>query len=53
MTPFSKQFDTAQHDAGRNDRIPADDGTWPNEDEDMDDDFITHMKFECRQGRFI
>jgi len=21
--------------------------------DDQDDDYITHMKFECRQGRFV
>lgn len=51
MTPLTQQFDTAQHDNGRNDRVPADDGTIPWDEED--DDYITHMKFECRQGRFI
>lgn len=49
MTPFAKQFDTASWDPNHDARnIIEEDDFW-----DMDDDFVTHMKEECRQGRFV
>ncbi len=46
MTPIlTKQFDAAnQYDPIEN----ILDDEW-----DQDDDYETHMKFECRQGRFV
>lgn len=53
MSPLFKQFDAATYDEHRRDRMPMDDGTWPDSDEEDGDDYIEHMKFECRMGRFV
>jgi hypothetical protein len=50
MTPFAKQFDNAQHDPEWRSRFIQDECF---EEDDGDDDFVTHMRFECRQGKFV
>lgn len=50
MTSFAKQFDAAQHDIEWLNRPTQEDIL---ELDDMDDDYITHMKFECRKGVFL
>ncbi len=47
MTPFARQFDNAQYDPNWRERIAEEEAY------DGDDDYVTHMKFECRQGRFV
>lgn len=47
MTPFAIQFDNAQNDNDWYARYIVE------EDDDGEDDFITHMKIECRMGRFV
>jgi hypothetical protein len=48
MTPFARQFDSAQYDPQWRERIAQEESY-----DDGDDDYITHMKFECRQERFV
>ncbi len=50
MTPaLTKQFDAATYDP----QWHEDDILELDDQDDQDDDFVTHMKFECRQGRFV
>lgn len=57
MTPFARQFDTAQFDPEHRERDYRRCQEILREmtvDDDVDgDDFETHMKFETRQDRFI
>lgn len=51
MSPFARQFDSAQFDPEWRSRfVPQDDMI---EEDEGDDDYVIHMKFECRQGRFV
>lgn len=52
MTPFARQFDKAQYDPEWRNRFVETDLDVLDEEEG-EDDYITHMKFECRQGRFV
>ncbi len=50
MSKLIKTFDAAQYDPEWRNRQPQEDIL---ELDDQDDDYVTHMKFECRQGRFV